>query len=282
MISIPVAVHNNVFKWQLDLFWFNHKQTYGEDAKNKAYAIIINQDNLNDVKYNHCEWDIDIPHQMCDPFFDFINVDRNVNCYNGDIKLLKPLNIQSGLLQIIDNFDDEQIIELIDCDMFHFKPHSTININDDELLVSTLYEPWHLLSLSTNKSVIEPYFKNDGKYYNGGFVPIIGKVKTFRKLLWDWIDIHNKISNIKFVDNNFIWWAGMFSLNAACERNKITMIDNDVCYIPQLIHLIDTHYIGHYSVDDIFNKRQYPNVDLNKFLDNDYYNRIRNWIESIK
>jgi hypothetical protein len=38
MISIPVAVHTALFKWQLDLFWFNHQLTYGGDAGKKTKA----------------------------------------------------------------------------------------------------------------------------------------------------------------------------------------------------------------------------------------------------
>jgi len=275
MISVPVAVHNDNFKWQLDLFWYNHRQTYGNNAKSKAFAIIINQDWFTDPEYKQCEWNIDIPHQMCDPFFKCLDNREELENYQDSI-LFKPLNIQLGLKQIIDQFDNEQIIEVLDCDMFHFKPHPEIVVQDDQLLVSTIYEPWHLFATSKLRYVIQPYFLNNGKYYNGGFVPIIGKVKTFKKILKDWINIHRTIMHQK-IEFNMRWWGGMYALSAACERNCITMTDYDTCYVPPVNNLLDTHYIGHYSVDSKFNKRIFPSINFDNFLDNEFYNRIRDW-----
>lgn len=275
MISIPVAVHTNAFKWQLELFWYNHRRCYGNDASSKAFAIIINQDWYTDPKYHTCEWNIDIPHRLCDPFFESLDNIAELEQY-ADPVLFKPLNIQIGLRQIIDLFDDEQVIELLDCDMFHFKPHPKIIVEDDQLLVSTIYEPWHLFAKSKHQHIIEPYFLNNGKFYNGGFVPIIGKVKTFKKILNDWINIHRNILH-QDVEFNIRWAGGMYGLSAACERNCVEMIDFDVCYIPPVNRLSDTHYIGHYSIDSRFNKRTFPNITLDKFINNVFYNRIQDW-----
>ena len=40
LISVPVAVYNGLFEWQLDLFWHRHKELYGKNAFQKAKAII--------------------------------------------------------------------------------------------------------------------------------------------------------------------------------------------------------------------------------------------------
>ena len=68
MITVPIAVHNELFRWQLDLFWFNHQMTYGESrAKGKAFAVIINQDNPGDPVHDRCEWRMDMPYNLCKP-----------------------------------------------------------------------------------------------------------------------------------------------------------------------------------------------------------------------
>lgn len=270
MISIPIAVYNSTFKWQLELFWYNHKLTYGNQAKNKALAVIIKRNNPRDVKVETYNWDIDIPYVMCESFFDYLGSkspqENNV-----------PLNIQIGLKQIIDQFDDDQLLELIDCDMCHIKHHPTINLDENQIITDPIYEAWHLKSLGDNRNVIEEYFVNEGKYYNGGFVPIIGKAKTFKKILPDWIDIHTSISN-KYNDQTQ-WWAGMFALQAACERNKTTMIPKNWCYVPEINSLNDDHYIVHYSVSKKFNKKNYPRFKTHKFDRNIFFDRLKSWID---
>lgn len=270
MISIPIAVHTKKFKWQLDFFWYNHKTTYGDLAKNKALAVIIKRNHPNDEKIEKLEWDIDIPHVMCESFFDYISPSlswKNV-----------PLNIQVGLKQIIDRFNDDEVIEILDCDMCHIRHHPFINAKDNCLIVDDIYEPWHLKSLSKNRHVIDIYFENGGRFYNGGFVPIIGKVKTFKKILPEWIAVHLDISKrYNNIDDRINWWAGMFALQAACEKNKIRMIAEDLCYVPNINSLKDNHYITHYSCAKNFDKKKYPDIDIAQFEHNLFFDRLRSW-----
>lgn len=268
MISIPVAVHNNFFRWQLELFWYNHKLTYGSMAKHKAMAIIIKRNHPHEAKVEEFGWDMDIPYTMCESFFDYLGEDAP-----GEHNV--PLNIQIGLKQIINQFDDNEIIEILDCDMCHIRHHPFIDIKDDQLIVDDIYEPWHLKSLSENKHVIEIYFENGGRFYNGGFVPIIAKAKTFKKLLPEWIAIHIDIGR-RFNDH-ISWWAGMFALQAACEKRKIRMIAQDWCYVPTINQLQDQHYITHYSCAQKFDKKKYPNVDPSQFEHNLFFDRLRSW-----
>jgi hypothetical protein len=197
------------------------------------------------------------------------------------------MNAQASLQQVLHLFDDGQIIELIDVDMFHFRKSKPVNVGDDEFIVCDFYENWHLKSLSKNQFLLKKYFKNNGKYYNGGHVPIIGKVKTFKKILNDWINIHKDfliredVAAYKEKDNSFwldiLWWAGMFSFNAACERNCIKMTSRNFCFIPGANSLVGDHYIGHFSVDPHVNKHAFPKLNLDIFPDNDFHNRAKNW-----
>jgi hypothetical protein len=269
MISIPVAVNIPVFKMQLDLFWYNHKKLYGNDAYNKVMAIIIDKNDKQDRPRNNLLWDIDIPYKLCKSYNDFIDV-------NPDESFYKPLNIQYGLSQVLNDFNEDQVIEILDCDLFHMKPHPEIHVNNDEIYVCDLYENWHLKSLTDNKDVIDIYFENNGNYYNGGFVPIIGKVKTFKKILHEWTEVHKHILSLPHPYYKK-WWAGMFALQASCEKNKITMIAKDTCYIPPINILNDNHYICHYCVDKIFNKKKYPTIEFDKFPNNIYYDSILEW-----
>src|SRR5215831_4346056 len=115
MISVPIAVNNNNFRMQLRLLWFNHKATYGEPAaREKLRAVIVKRNYAGEQRKDICEWAGDIPHVMAEAYFD-VRKDLASPAY-------LPINIQLGLSQIIDSFDDEQVIEVLDCDMFHFRP----------------------------------------------------------------------------------------------------------------------------------------------------------------
>jgi hypothetical protein len=274
MISVPIAVNNHFFRLQLELLWFNHQATYGEYvARDKLRAVIVKRNTISEEANDICEWAGDIPHVMADAYFDVRDDLTN--------PAFLPINIQIGLSQIIGTFDEEQVIEVLDCDMFHLKPHPDLTVADDELIVSDIYEEWHLKSLTDHKDVIAPFFKNEGNYYNGGFVPIIGKVKTFKKLLPDWIELHKQIVDTQS-DGNLRWWAGMYSLQAACENNAVLMLAMDLCYVPGINELSDNHYIAHYSVDQKFNKKAWPSVNVSTFEQNKFYSRVLEWMRHKK
>jgi len=274
MISVPIAVNNNHFRMQLELFWFNHKVTYGESAaREKLRAVIVKRNTVGEQPKDICEWAGDIPHVMADAFFDVRKDLTN--------PVLCPINIQLGLSQVIAAFDDEQVIEVLDCDMFHLRPHPDLTVEDDDLIVADIYEEWHLRSLTDHKNVIEPFFKNGGNYYNGGFVPIIGKAKTFRKILPVWIELHKLIVKAQS-DGQLQWWAGMYSLQAACENNAVRMRAMDLCYVPGINALNDDHYIVHYSVDHRFNKNAWPDIDVGSFEENEFYTRVLAWMRQEK
>lgn len=246
MISVPIVVYNNSFKWQLDLFWFKQKQLYGiEKAKLNTKAVIIKRNKKEEKQIEKYEWnEIDIP---------FILVNGVSELYNESLNLL-PLNIQLGLEEILKEYNDDEVIELLDGDMFHLEKRNYSGLQHDIILCDTIYEDWHLKSLSNHKNIIDIYFENNGRYYNGGFVPIIATVKTFKKIMYEWKAIHVDICKRDW-NNNLKWWAGMYALQAACEKNKVQMVALNNCYIPP-INTIENKTIAHYSVDDnLINKR---------------------------
>jgi hypothetical protein len=191
--------------------------------------------------------------------------------------------MQFALKQALHLFDDNQIIELLDCDMFHLKPMPDFEIKHDEFMVCDFYEDWHLRSLSQYKKFVYPFLKTDNPY-NGGFVPIVGHVKTFKKILDDWITAHLAIYPIMAQDDHR-WWSGMYSFQVACSNNNIKMRAVDTCYIPVQNEFSENHYVGHYSCDPNLDKNSVmadiSKFDSSRFLDNKYYQIIQNWHKSV-
>lgn len=277
VVSIPVAVHNDHFKWQLDLFWYNHKRLYKSAAYEMAHAIIMKRNHPSEKVHETLEWDFDIPHSMCDPFFD----------YNPEWegKHLIQTNIQIGLLQILEKFTDDQVIEILDCDQFHISHRPVLNVNDDEVYVATDYEDWHLKSKTDNKKVIDRYLHKVGGDYNGGFVPIICNIRTLKKILPEWVAVNVDIVEQDW-EKTIFWWSSMFALSASCEKNNVRMYDYNRCYIHRVNKLTDDKYICHYSVDGDYihkNNREYlfskKNYDKCVDSDNRYANLFAEWLK---
>lgn len=273
MISIPINVSDSRFLWYLDLFWFAHQEIYKDAANEKVYSVVIDDKNS--------DLNLSLKHKICSSWT------GNSEIYNrlkevSEI-LCVPINVQVALRSILDELDDSTVIELLDHDMVHFRPHPQMTIEHNQFFVCDLYENWHLYSLSKHKSVIDPFLNpfESSRFYNGGHVPIIGTVKTFKKILSDWIDIHIKIilnePRTTKPSELICWWAGMYSFNAACEINKVQMIAKNYCYIPGANDLTDEMYICHYSIDKRFDKREYPNINSQNFLNNDFYSMIKKW-----
>ena len=273
MISIPIAVYTETFRWQLDLFWYNHSKVYGDRARSKTKAVVIRRNLDTQPRQETLDWNIDIPHLMCESYFDYLGIDGPVRTVD------LPLNVQVGLEQITKGMEDELVIEILDCDMFHIRKFPEYRVRDDELIVADMYEPWHLCSLGKHRNVIDIYFENGGRFYNGGFVPIICKVRTLRKILPEWIAVHRDILS-RSLDSHLHWWAGMFALQAACEKAQVRMIAEDCCYFPGINALSPEHYICHYSCDKKFDKRKWPDIDQITFEDNLFYQRVGEWMDA--
>jgi hypothetical protein len=271
MISLPVVVHNNYFEWQLDLFWHSHKTVYGNKAE--ALALIVKRNYDYESSIETMQWDMDVPHFMCEPFFEWLDWGKPVTDFD------LPLNIQTALDQTVHFLDPDEVLEVLDGDMCHISESPDTPVADDEIYVDAIYEWWHLKSLSTNRRFIEIYFENGGKFYNGGFVPIIGKAKTFAKILPEWIEVHKHMLAQNY-EPNIKWWSGMFALQVACEKSKVLMIAKDYCYVPVVNQLARTHYVAHYAVDNKFDKRKFPDLDISSFENNVFYKRVSDWLKA--
>lgn len=265
MISIPIAANVPSYRHQLSLFWENHVNVYGQSAEERAHAVIVMQTRATP------DWGIGVPHTVANAW---------QHCYDMPYDVsLAPLNIQIGLQQVLHKFDDNAILELIDCDMFHLRKAPEYKPRPMQFITNNIYENWHLKSRKDNAHVIRPYLKTDNRY-NGGFVPIIGLAKTFKIILEDWIDIHLSIYDENKGNELMTWWAGMYAFQAACANNGVKMTSQDNCYIPTVNTLKDAHYIVHYCCDErYFNKKKVledpSKFNVDELPDNLFYNRIR-------
>src|SRR4051812_24968165 len=97
IISVPVAAPTESFRWQLDLFWFGHRRTYGANATAKAHAILCNRNDFWDKKITQIELNISVPHTVCHSLFDIQAPLPGVSLMYNKIVLALPLNIQIGL-----------------------------------------------------------------------------------------------------------------------------------------------------------------------------------------
>lgn len=274
LISLPVAVlTKSSFRQQASLFWYSHREVYGEQAYQRAKILWVEKNLAAEPHPTDITWldDMGAPYTVVKPFYE------TFDCPSLGVNV--PLNIQAAILQVIDDYDPEQLLEVLDCDMFHLRPAPSMELAEDEIYVDSIYEAWHLHSLGERQAIISPYFKNQGAYYNGGFVPIIGKAKTIKRLLEPWAQIHVDILT-RDIPDRLKWWAGMYALQAACENCQISMKDINGTYVPGKNELKASHYIAHYSVDKIFDKKKqgWPYVNKDQFPVNVYYNRIASWL----
>lgn len=266
-VTLPVAVHVPQFRHQLALFTFAHNRLYGP---NRLHAIIAERNSRSEARQKALQWPIDVPHTLtpsvCDTYPEL--------AYKP---VAAPLNIQLGLNHVLNRFQQHQTLELCDCDMLHFKPAPTYPLPHDILHVCNVYEDWHLHSTTKYRYVIERY-THTKQFYNGGFVPILGTRHTFATILPDWIEIHRDILKQEH-DSLIYWWAGMFALQAAVERNRVLMISKDHTYIPGFNELADQHYIAHYSVDKHMDKHRFPPKNPN-WPDNAFYEVVKAYLGS--
>ena len=267
-LTIFVAPHTEMYRWSVDLYWHAQKKLYKEKAYDTTKIAIIKRNKPHEPKQETVTWNIDIPHKLVEAYYDY---DTSISKEDG---YYLPITIQYGILQILKDIPDEQVIELIECDMFHLAQTPPYNIDDNMIITDDVYEKWHLKSQTDNKHHIKPFIRGRIKY-NGGFFPIIINAKTLKKLIYPWIKAHIDLlhSDIK---GNERWWAGMYALQIACQNENIRMLNENLCYIPG-INDIEGKRICHYSVDQKFNKKNFPNIDVDKFPFNTFYNIVKEW-----
>jgi hypothetical protein len=272
-VSMPIAVLNQrAFHYQASLFWFAHRSIYKDAAVHKAFILWAERNLPTEVRPDQTlPLDLESsPSLITRAFFETFAVEPE--------SVAAPLNIQAAVQTALPLIDDDTVIEILDCDMAHFRAAPQMEVGDNEILVDDIYEAWHLKSRDENFSVIAPYLKATGTPFNGGFVPIIARAKTIKKIIADWANIHIDILK-KDHPNKIKWWAGMFSLQAASTNHHIEMQRHNWTYIPGINELEDHHYIVHYSVDKAFNKKDHlwPYLPTCSLPDNAYYDLVKAW-----
>lgn len=234
MKIIAIAPNIKNFCWQVDLAYFQLM-----NLKFNLDDFIV----LSPVK-NHPEEQIKnvFPNYInridTVPFWEYMNVE-----YNPE---LSPINIQTSLMQY--NIEDDCTYVICDADMVLIK-NINFEINDNEIIHENVYENWHM------KLNSKEYYKNliINNFSYSGFVPIIIKGITLKRILPDWYMLHQKCFNITN-DSNEKWWAGMYSYNLACAKNNINVKENRICALPFEEKITNDMFMIHYSV-------AFPNFD---------------------
>lgn len=274
LVSLPVGVlTKQSFRHQASLFWHAHQRVYGDRARDLTKVLWVENNLVNEPRETDHSWlmDLGAPYSIAKPYYEIFD------CPSHGVNV--PLNIQAALVQVINDYHPDQLIEVLDCDMLHLREAPVFSVADDEILVDPIYESWHLHSRGKHRDVIAKYLKHGDQYFNGGFVPIIGRAGTIKKILNNWIEIHIDIVQRDFPDK-IKWWAGMYALQAACENAQVTMRGLDATYIPGKNQLSESHHIAHYSVDKIFDKKKagWPFLEVKAFPSNIYYDCIKDWL----
>ncbi|MFK7863281.1 MAG: cupin-like domain-containing protein [Pseudohongiellaceae bacterium] len=275
LISLPVGVlTKQSFRHQASLFWFVQQQVYGVDAAARTTILWVENNLEGEPRETDRTWldNLGAPYVVAPPYYEVFD------CASHGVNV--PLNIQAALVHVIDDYHPDQLIEVLDCDMLHLRKAPDFDVAANEILVDPIYEPWHLHSKGKHRDIVAGYLEHGDKYFNGGFVPIIGRAGTIKKILQRWIEVHIHIVNRDLPDK-IKWWAGMYALQVACDNAQVTMKGLDTTYIPGKNQLLQEHHIAHYSVDKIFNKKtpEWPFVDPDGFPKNTYYEHIRAWLE---
>ena len=277
MISIPCAVPVEAFRKQISFFQHQHIKVYGDKANEKAIIPIVKYNHYGEKPVLDIDWDMKLPYKMVDSVYEYVK---------GTEQWYIPINVFTAAKQIIQHLNDDEVVEIIDADLVHLKPHPDKydNLPYDLVIADNIYEDWHMhisTPESTNRKVIEEYLWHDmNAYINGGF-NVIGRVKTIKKIIDDVIRFSCLVTE-KEKGNQHSWWCAMHGLNIACHNHRIKMVSENNCYYPNINQLKDSHYIAHYSCDPLFDKHKIPNVDTSKFPDNLFYNQAKEWLKNIQ
>ena len=234
---------------------------------------MVSQNGHSDPAYTDISWNLrGIPYNMVQGIWSRIT-SRNRLCIVA--------NVFHAVQQIIHSYKDDHCICITDMDIIPLRPYNGVLPNFDQIIACDIYEDWHMHITDPSKQnhdKITPWLEHDDhQYMNGGFVPVIMRVKTFKAIADDVINITEQIIESEGADT-WKWWACMTALNIACHNNRIQMVNADNTYVPSINTLQEHHGFAHYSVDTIFNKHTFPNHDITKYPDNKFYNFVKDWI----
>lgn len=272
MISIPVAVATPHFKWQISLFEYQHFKVYGVNAYRKAIIPIVKRNHKHEIKVESIDWNLKLPYVMVESVLDLYDLTDSIYI---------PTNCYSAIKQVLHHIPDQEHIEILDADMPHIRQYNGYLPTENEVLADDRYEPWHMHIAKedgANRSIITKYLQHpDNNYINGGSNIII-KASLLKRIIDDVINIGIKIAD-EHKGTPHAWWQSMYAINIACHNHRIKMISTDSCYYPNINEIdLAKHHIVHYSCDPIFNKSQFPIINIKDFKNNAFYNAVKSWI----
>lgn len=274
MITIPVAAPTNLFKWQTSLFQFAQQWVYG-DVKSFYESLILIVDR-NDHKFvvKEIDWNLRIPYKIVRGIHSILDESENHPHFAAG-------NLFFALKSVIDRFYDNEVICILDADIIPLRRYDGVLPEENAVITCNFYEDWHIRCSRPDKEnyrIVEPFLKHDiHQFMDGGFVPILIRVKTLKKILDEVLDLSLEIVR-KHLGTPFGWWMQMWAFQIACHNNQIKCLGQDNTYFPHQNELdLSKHFFAHYSCDTKFKKGTFPNHNIEEFPDNVFYNLLREW-----
>lgn len=273
MITIPVAAPNDLFKWQISLFQFAQRWVYGNHKSFYESLVLIVDRNSHTTIVNDIDWDLKLPYRIV-PGIHSILDESNKHPY------FSAANLFFSLKKILNDFSNNEIICIVDADVIPLKPYDGLLPGDDTVITCNYYENWHMKCSRPDKenyNVVEPYLKHDThEYMDGGFVPILIKNSTLKRIIDEIVELSLEIIK-KYLYSPFGWWGQMWAFQIVCHNHRIKCIGQDNTYFPNINNLENNHFFAHYSCDPKFKKASFPNHNVGDFPHNDFYEIIRKW-----
>lgn len=275
MTTIPIAAPNQTFKWMANFWSYMQKKVYNEKSYNNSLLAIVKKNYIDDSSITNVDWDINgLKYVVADSIYSHVK-STDMSCV--------AINVFSALKNVIYNYSLDEVFCITDMDVIPLKPYNGPLPNNNEVVCYNGYEDWHMFIANEKKENYKKIVKylnhTESGYINGGFVPILIKNKTLQLIIDEVIYTAEKIIEDPNEDFKWKWWSCMTAFSIACHNNKIIMRGADNTYVPGFNKFnLEEHYWAHYSVDEIFNKHKYPNIDISKFPNNNYYNYIKEWM----
>jgi len=254
MKHVSIAPSIPSFSWQVDLAYHQHSLIGGlKDDFMELSPYINSPDSVYEKCFPNYIKEISVK-----PFWEFLDCEYSSN--------LIPINIQTSLAQIFIEDDEEYMI--CDADIFCFK-QKEFNLEKFDIHHEIIYDQWHIHQHTTNAFLKKMLPKEHQNFKHSGFVPIVAKGKTIKKILPDWIDLHIKIVEDQKIEP---WHAGMYSYNLACALHNLKIKEDRICALPFDNEITENMFCLHYSVgfqnfdkhrqDFYFHREKITNIDF--------------------
>jgi len=274
MITVPVAAPTDAFKWQISFFQFAQERIYGRArAENETLLLVVDRNNHTEI-VRTIPWSLELPHQLVRGIHSILPVTATHQHFVAG-------NVFFALKDVVSRWSDDEILCIVDADIVPLKQYAGPWPDDTTVITCNYYEDWHMRCSRPDKEqfiIAYPYLTHaEYQYMDGGFVPILVRVKTLKRILDDVI-----ATTIRIVEHHqgsfFGWWSQMLAFQVVCHNHRITCVGQDNTYFPGVNQLrVDAHSFAHYSCDVKFNKKTFPHHDLRAFPDDVFYRMVREW-----